>query len=270
LIVGAALCPSPPLLAHELTGQADILPELRDACTAAVTRLLAAAPDVVVVIGAADATAAWDGDMSLDLARYAPALAGARAKRMTPSATAGRSPSPAPDAARLSLPLSLGVGALLLDEAGYAGPRLLRAVAGSAAPADCAGLGAELADTPGQVAVLAVGDGTARRSLSAPGYLDDRAEPFDAVVERALRELDLPALAGLDPHLAADLMATNRAPLQVLAGVLGAASPVRPRAQSEVLYSDAPLGVAYLVAVIRLVAGRRLAVIPQPDEQLDP
>jgi hypothetical protein len=254
VIVGAALCPSPPLLASALTGQADILPELRDACAAAVTRLLAAAPDLVAVIGAADATAAWAGDTGLDLARYAPAFAIARNPPMSPSAIASRSPAPAPSAVRRPLPLSLGIGALLLDEAGYAGPRLLQAVAESASPADCAGLGRELAATPGRVALLAVGDGTARRSLSAPGYLDERAEPFDAEVERALREADLPALAALDPYLAADLMATNRAPLQVLGTAfgraLGTALPARPRPESHVLYSAAPLGVAYLVAVM--------------------
>jgi hypothetical protein len=252
MIVSAALCPSSPLLAQDLTGQADVLPELRDASAAAVSRLLAAVPDVVVVIGAADATAAWDSDASLDLARYAPALAAAKPRSQAPAAMAVQPPS----ATRQSLPLSLGIGSLLLDEAGYAGPRLLHAVAESAAPAECARLGAELAATPGRVALLAVGDGTARRSLSAPGYLDERAEPFDSEVERALREVDLPALAALDPHLAVDLMATNRAPLQVLASVLGGTVLGGTvlggiaRGSSEVLYSAAPLGVAYLVTVI--------------------
>ena len=44
MIVAAALCPCPPLLAAELTGQADILPELRAACGAAVASLLTAGP----------------------------------------------------------------------------------------------------------------------------------------------------------------------------------------------------------------------------------
>ena len=60
MIVAAAVCPSPPLLAPELTGQADILPELRAACAAAVARLLAAAPDVVVVAGPAETTGPCD------------------------------------------------------------------------------------------------------------------------------------------------------------------------------------------------------------------
>jgi hypothetical protein len=245
MIVSAALCASPPLLARELTGQADILPELRVACAAAVTRLLAADPDMVAVVGQADATATWDAALNLDLARYAPALALHHNHLPVPPA-GSPSTSRGPSAGRPALPLSLGIGALLLDEAGYTGPRMLRSVAASAAAADCACLGGELAQAPGRTALLVVGDGTARRSLSAPGHLDERAEPFDAAVERAVREVDLPALAAIDPDLAADLMATNRAPLHVLAAALAASH----RPASDVLYSAAPLGVAYLVAAV--------------------
>ena len=101
-----------------------------------------------------------------------------------------------------------------------------------------------------------MGDGTARRSAAAPGYLDERAEPFDTVVEQAFRDGDLPALAALDPDLARDLLAAGRPAWQVLAGALAAttaaATPataaVRPR--TRILYSDAPFGVAYLVATL--------------------
>ena len=125
-----------------------------------------------------------------------------------------------------------------------------------------------------------MGDGSARRSASAPGYLDERAAPFDETVERAVRAGDLPAIAALDPVLATDLLAAGRPAWQALAGALtapvsaahppaprpaaagraaadpGAADPVRAdslaaaRPQAEILYSDAPLGVAYLVAAI--------------------
>ena len=57
---------------------------------------------------------------------------------------------------------------------------------------------------------------------AAPGYLDERAEPFDTVVEQALRDGDVPALA--------------------------AGTPARP--STRILYSDAPFGVAYLVATL--------------------
>ena len=105
MIVRAAVCPSPPLLARQLTGQADVFPELRTACAAAVSTLLAAAPDVVVVAGAGLVTATWDPDDRLDPSAYAPALG-----------TAGKP----------GLPLALGLGAMLLDAAGHAGPQVLQ------------------------------------------------------------------------------------------------------------------------------------------------
>lgn len=232
MIVAAAICPSPPLLASGITGQAEILPELRAACAAAVARLLAAAPDVVAVAGPADATAPFDPAGELSLASYAPAL---RSNGHLPSTPA--------------LPLALGIGGLLLDEADYQGPRTYEGIAEYEPAAACLALGAEIAAVAPRVALLAMGDGTACRTPSAPGYLDERAAQFDEAVERAVRAADLSALAALDPALAADLLAVGRPAWQSLAGALshpGGAGPL----QTEVLYSDAPLGVAYLVATL--------------------
>jgi hypothetical protein len=224
MISRAVLCPSPPLLGRDLTGRADVLPDLRDACAAAVARLLAAAPEMVAVVGAGDVTATWDPDSQPDLRAYADRVRGG-----TPG-----------------LPLAVGLGAMLLDEAGYGGPRVLHAI-GEAAPADeCLRLGASLADAAPRVGLLAVGDGSARRSPSAPGHLDERAEPFDASVEKAFRDGDMAALAALDPRLARDLMATGRAAWQVLAGAVGTTAATA----GEILYSGAPFGVSYLVAVL--------------------
>lgn len=236
MIVAAAICPSPPLLAAELTGQADTLPELRAACAAAVAQLTAAGADVVVVAGPADKTGTWPPDGRLDLAAYAPALAGR-------DITTGTAPRPA-------LPLSLGMGALLLDEAGYGGPRAFHGVHVSAPPDACLRLGRQIAASARAVALLAMGDGSARRSLSAPGYLDERAEPFDKAVERAVREGDMAALADLDPGLAADLLAAGRPAWQMLAGALTPDGTVTAARRTRILYSDAPLGVAYLVATV--------------------
>jgi hypothetical protein len=248
VIVAAAICPCPPLLARELTGQAEVLPELRAACAAAVGSLAAAGPDVIVVAGPDEETASWDPGGRLDTAAYAPA--GALGPR------AGRTAA--------GLPLSLGIGARLLDEAGYTGPRALHGIAALAVPDDCLRLGHQVARSAPRVALLAMGDGSARRSVSAPGYLDERAAPFDAAVERAVRDADLAALAALDPDLAADLMAAGRPAWQVLAGALGAANagddpaaadgPPPGRLRSKILYCDAPFGVAYLVAALALPA----------------
>jgi hypothetical protein len=227
-VIHAAVCPSPPLLAPELTGRADVLPELRTACAEAVARLLAADPDVVVVAGAGAATATWDPDDRLDLSGYAPVLG-----------TGGKP----------GLPLAVGLGAMLLDAAGHAGPRVLQAVEEQAPPAECLGLGASLPGLARRVGLLAMGDGSARRGVAAPGYLDPRAASFDASVERALREGDMTALMNLDPDLARDLLASGRAAWQVLAGAMSAPGTLGVPV-GQVLYADAPLGVGYFVAVL--------------------
>lgn len=248
MIVAAALCPCPPLLARELTGQADVLPELRAACATAVARLVAAGPDLLVTVGPDGQSGAWPPDGRLDLGAYAPALVRDRAVNGTRPAAPG--PAAADTARRPSLPLPLGMGALLLDEAGYAGQRAFHGIDASAAPLACLRLGHRLAAAAPRVALLAMGDGSARRSASAPGYLDERAAPFDAAVERAVRDGDLPALASLDPVLAADLLAAGRPAWQAVAGAMP-----RGRPRTEILYSDAPLGVAYLVATLAPVRG---------------
>ena len=243
MIVAAAICPCPPLLVRELTGQAKVLPELRAACAAAVGSLAAVGPDVIVVAGPAGETASWDPGGRLDIAAYAPAVLGPRAGGTGPG-----------------LPLALGIGARLLDEAGYSGARALHGIAALAAPDDCLRLGHQVARSAARVALLAMGDGSARRTASAPGYLDERAAPFDAAVERAVRDADLAVLAALDPDLAADLMVVGLPAWQVLAAALGAAGagndpaaadgPPPGPLRTEVLYCDAPFGVAYLVATL--------------------
>ena len=263
MIVRAALCPSPPLLAAGVTGQAAVLPELREACEAAVGWLLAGAPDAVTVIGPAAVTASWPPDSVPDLSMHAPAL-----NRLAELAAAARSATEATDPADTSkkylnggtspdrsppvppLPLALALGAELLDAVGYAGPRILQSIAASASPAACRDLGIDLAADAPRSALLVMGDGSARRSAAAPGYLDERAEPFDATVEQAVRDGDLAALAALDPELARDLLAVGRPAWQVLAAALTPA----PRPRTRILYSAAPFGVSYLVATIEPAA----------------
>jgi hypothetical protein len=87
---------------------------------------------------------------------------------------------------------------------------------------------------------LVVANGSAMRTEKAPGFLDERAEGFDAALGEALRAGDLAALAGLDRELAAALWADVDA-LVALAGEVGAVTDVR------VDYDDAPYGVQYWV-----------------------
>jgi hypothetical protein len=232
MLIAAALCPAPPLLARELTGADPVLPELRQACREAVAELIRADADVIVIVGVAGEEQTFDPRARLDVTAYAPGL---------------RAHGPGPDRAGPDslppLPLTVGLGSRLLDEAGYHGRRELQAVGAGAARAACAALGARLAEAAPHVALLVMADGSARRSRRAPGYLDVRAEPFDAEVGRAIRTGDMPALLALDDALAAELMATGRPAWQVLAG---AAAGRRP--SCVVRYDDAPFGVGYLVA----------------------
>lgn len=253
-VIGAAVVPSPPLLARELTGRQVVLPELREACAVAVGRLLAASPaapaDVVVVVGGGPVTATWEPEDRLNHYAWGPVLAagGAGGSRTaggyTTAAGNGTEPRVAPG--KPGLPLALGIGARLLDEAGYAGPRVLQAVCDSAPAQECLAVGAAVAELAPRVALLVVGDGSARSTPAAPGYFDERSGPFGAAVETALRAGDMAALAGLDAALAGDLMATGRAAWQVLAGAVG----LRRRASGDVLYAGAPFGVAYYVSVL--------------------
>lgn len=230
MLVAAALCPSAPLLIPELAGARPAVPELRDATGKAVAALLDAAPDLVTVVGAAPTTAAWPADTAVDLGSFR-------------GATTTTGPT---------LPLALAVGATLLRDTGYAGPTAFHGIGPDTAPDTCAALGAELANAAGRVALLVVADGSARRSSTAPGWFDARAEAFDAAVERVVRAGEPAALLDVDPGLAADLQAAGRPAWQVLAG---AAHGLGCTARID--YTDAPFGVYYLVAALRFGDHRR-------------
>ena len=219
--VTVAFCPQPPLLLPALSGlPGAALTGLRAAAEAAVADLLAADPSVVLVVGdGADGVRFGPGDagsllglgVDLDVPFAGPAAPGGR-----------------------PVPLPHLVGAWLLDAAGHTGPRV------GGGPGD---LVAELAEVPGPVGVLAMGDGSARRSEKAPGALDPAAGPFDAAVAAALAAGDPAALAALDPAAGGRLLAAGvpvwRAVGTALAGRTFAAA---------VGYDDAPFGVGYLVA----------------------
>jgi hypothetical protein len=237
VLVAAAICPSPPLLARELTGADPVVPELRAACADAVAAMLSSEPGLVAIVGAAPLARRWDSGSELDLSAFAPPLRSVR-----------------PGAAADGLPISLGLAGRLADQAGYGGRRVLYSVAEDLTRDDCRGLGASLAGMDKRVALIAMADGSARRSLTAPGYLDRRSAPFDAGVEQAIRSGDLDALLRIDARLARELMATGRPGWQVLAGAAhGRTAAVR------VHYRDDPFGVFYLVASLSLAASAETA-----------
>ena len=232
MLVAAAVCPHPPLLVPDLAaGAAAELDGLRAACDAAVASVLATEVDLLVVLGDAPADGPFPSGAWGSLAPYGPAS-------QPRSCNGGLDGEPA------SLPLSLTIGRWLLDrqESGPADP-LLFGVSASADAARCQSLGATLANRAPRVAMLVMGDASARRSLKGPGYLDERAAAYDGAVGRALAAADTSDLLTLDLALSAELLVAGRAAWQVLAGAAEAGSW-----SGAVTFDEAPYGVTYLVA----------------------
>lgn len=235
-LVAAAVCPHPPLIVPELAGAAaGELADLRAAADAAVARLLATEARTVVVVGAGDRTAElsypyrgsfapWGAPLEVRLGRHPAGIIG----------TDG-------------LPLSLLVGAWLLSRARpqVATTWRMISVAADEPVERCAAGGGRLGSRTQPWALLAMGDGSACRGVTAPGYDDPRAPAYDEGVAAALAGADADALLGLDPGLSAELRVAGRAPWQVLAGAARAAGGDW---RGDLSYHQAPYGVAYFVA----------------------
>ncbi|MET9469323.1 class III extradiol dioxygenase subunit B-like domain-containing protein [Streptomyces sp. NPDC006544] len=232
MLVAAAVCPAPPMLVPELAaGAAAELGDARTACSDALSVLAASRPDLLVVLGAADRD------------HHGSYPQGARGSFRGFGVDADVRLGEGDEGPRL-LPAPLAIGAWLLGRAGWGvAPVEGFGVAEPLDTARCLETGRELAGRDARVALLVMGDGSACRSLKAPGYFDERAAGFDAEAARALGAADVAALAALDPELAAEVQAAGRAPWQVLAGAAEGAG-----LEGRLLYEDAPYGVGYFVA----------------------
>jgi hypothetical protein len=210
VIVAAAVCPHPPALVPEVaSGAAPELDDVREAALATASRLVASTPDRVIVVGTGDLTGGVDESAGGTLAGYGvDVLAGGT---------------------DLVLPLSLTIGAWLLDQVGWDGARTYTTT--SSTP------------TEERVALLVMADGSARRSLKAPGSLDERAEPYDATVAAALADGDPAALAALDVDLGDELLAAGIRALVVLGDMTKGADVT-----AQLRWDGAPFGVGYWVA----------------------
>ncbi|MFF3841666.1 class III extradiol dioxygenase subunit B-like domain-containing protein [Streptomyces sp. NPDC001930] len=246
MLVAAAVCPCPPLLVPEVaTGAAPELDAARVACTDVVGLLAAARPDRLYVVGPADegAHGVFPAGSTGSFAGFGVDLSVRLGDSVPPGGASADDGGDRPAADR-PLPASLAVGAWLLGRAaGADAPIEGLAVDPTATPDVCAGIGRGLADSAERVALLVMGDGSACRTVKAPGYLDERAAGFDAEAARALGTADAAALLALEPELAYELKAAGRAPWQVLAG---AADDVD--LDGRLLFEDAPYGVGYFVA----------------------
>ncbi|MFB6849976.1 class III extradiol dioxygenase subunit B-like domain-containing protein [Streptomyces sp. NPDC056373] len=234
MLVAAAACPCPPLLVPEVAAGAT--PELdaaRAACTDALGVLAAARPGRLVVVGPVGGAGPEN---------YPAGTPGSfRGFGVDLDVRLGEAEG-ADTQARL--PYSLGVAAWLLERTEWSDAPVEGLGVGESCPTErCVRSGRELAALDERVALLVMGDASACRTLKAPGYLDERAAPFDAEVARALGAADLAALTTLDTGLAHELKVSGRAPWQVLAGAAEGAD-----LGGSLLYEDAPYGVGYVVA----------------------
>jgi hypothetical protein len=226
VITVAALVSHPPLLLRDLVGAEDPVADLRAAALDAV-RALAGAADRVVVVGPAEEDHEWDVTAAVDARRFG---------------------GPGERPCRPGLPLSLGVGARLLQEGGWTGSVALRSITGDVAAAELDALVGSVAQRPGRTGLLLLGDGSARRGPKAPGYVDERAFGWDDAVAAALADGDAATLAGLDVRLAEELMA-HGAPVFRLLGAVGLRCGPAAAARTALTYRGDPYGVTYYTAL---------------------
>ena len=208
-ISAVAFCPHPPLLRPGIaTGSEIETQSLRSACNTAIDRLIGTSPNQLLVLGTDGPLVDWQG--------FVPRLIDPDSRPM---------------------PLSLQVGAWLLSTHSLGCEPSYIAIRPDGEPVT------PWPNLSASTALLVMGDGSARRSLKGPGYLDDRAEPFDDSVVKALADGAAQSLADLDLELADVLLAAG-APAWVAAAKLLRTG----RWRGDVLYTDAPYGVMYTVA----------------------
>jgi hypothetical protein len=232
VITGVAFCPQAPLLVPEVaSGAAAELDHLRAACRDAIAAVCA--QRVPVLLGAADR--ATDGSRT-----HCPSALGSLAAFGVPvevhlgSSGGGRV---------AELPLSLTVGGWLVRDAlgprcdvqGFSVGRQFRTSRALAQLMEAA--------AARDIALVVLGDGSARRSPTAPGSFDERAAGFDRNVAAALASGAASRLDELDAELGADLLASGVPAWHASAAALGTR-----RYEARVSYDDAPYGVGYFVA----------------------
>jgi hypothetical protein len=234
VLVAAAVCPHPPVLVPEVAaGLAAELEECRGACRTAIAAVLAAEPDLLVLVGSGTAVREHAPDAVGSLHPY-----GLRMRL-------GSGDGP------VTLPLSLGIGRWLLDGAHAARPPalVLQEICGDAAVA--AATGAALADRAERVGMIVLGDGSGYPSQTPVGD-DGRGDRYDAQVLAALAGTDPKFLLDLDPDDDRPLWVAGRPAWQVLAGAVVAGAAAW---RGAVLWRGAPYGVGYFVVLLE----------PRPD-----
>jgi hypothetical protein len=218
-VAAVGFVPSAPLLIPAVAGgSAHVDQELRAASLEAVARAVSTSPDEVVVVASTRTAGEWGADAAWSFSGF-----GVQAP---------------PAEARPALPWQLGIGAWLLDECGWTGRRRYVGVG----PPDNGS--AHRRDERSSV-IIAVGDGSARRSERAPGHLDPRAERFDEHVADCLARGDATGLAAIDDALAEQLWCNAVPAWRWVTASIGDAAVT----DAELAVHTAPYGVGYFVAL---------------------
>lgn len=251
MLVAAAFCPHPPLLVPEAAGGAvGELQALREASVGVVEAMLSAEPQTVVVLG----SGATPGELP-DTAWGSLRPYGVPVDVVPPAADLTHDPA---------LPLSLTVGAWLLGQAGWTGRTRwvctgLSAGAttvaagphgpstGVGGPRDGGGgdesvRGLDAGDGE-RVAVLAMGEGSARRLATGPGGEDPDAAGYDELVVKAIACGDSDALLEMDPAEGDRLLVTGLGPWRTVATAAQGHGVT-----ADLRYAGTPYGVTYLAA----------------------
>ncbi len=213
MILAAAVCPHPPGLPPQVGLGLPELEPTRIAAADAVAALLESDPSRVVVIGPdehpvdADESAAGSfAGFGVDLVVGGPGV---------------------------RLPAAYAVGAWLLDEAGWDGPRRYT----SATP------------NPGDRDVLLVlADADTAVGVSAPTHGDPRAAALESVITTALADADATTLAALDPETAREWQGTGVAPLRLLGELVTDETAKGASVTARLRSDETPFGVRYWVA----------------------
>ncbi|SDU76015.1 class III extradiol ring-cleavage dioxygenase family protein [Jiangella alkaliphila] len=231
MLIAAAVCPYPPLMVAGIGPPDDVrLDDVRAACWSALDDLRATSPDVLVVVGPGETTAD-EAPRAGSLAPYGVDLSVALPGDEAPHN-------------EQTMPLSVSVGAWLLQRDGWDGLVTAATVAGDAGDGDCVELGRRIAGRADRVALLVMADGSPLRADTTPHEQRTKAQTYDAELATALRDGDPQRLLDLDAALAAEVGSPGRKALRVLAGAADDGL-----FDAEVTYDDAPYGVGYLVGV---------------------
>lgn len=230
MIVSVAFCPHPPVLVPAVAqGAAAELDDLRAACREAITRI-AAPGRQLVLLGAGPSSRAYQANARGTFAGYG-----------VPLEVPLGDPTPG---GTVELPLALTVGAWLVRDAlGPHSGSIGFATASDSPDGPALDSLDAITATDADIALIVLGDGSARRSTAAPGYFDERAEQFDAQLAGGLRSGDGAALSALDAGLGAELLAAGVPAWHAAARLLGT-----DNYEAELLYDQAPYGVGYVVA----------------------